>query len=139
MKRIRTIVMAATVLMAFITVMVTVACVSAADKIPAIKPEELKKLIESKSPDIMVVDNQPKSAYDLGHVPGAVNFPWQEEIEGQVNLPRNKTLIIYCACTHEEDATDTAQQLMNKYGYRNVKLLEGGWIEWMKLGYPVEK
>jgi rhodanese-related sulfurtransferase len=133
------IVMSATVLMAFTALMVAAVCVSAADQIPSIKPEELKKLIESKSPDILVVDNQPQSAYDLGHIPGAVNFPWQAEIEGEVNLPRNKTLVIYCACTHEEDATDTAQQLVSRYGYLNVKLLDGGWIEWMKLGYPVEK
>jgi rhodanese-related sulfurtransferase len=139
MKRSCLIKMSAIVLISLVTVMVAAVCVSAADKIPGIKPEELKKLIESKSPDILVVDNQPKSAYDLGHVPGAVNFPWEAEIEGEVNLPRNKTLVIYCACSHEEDATDTAQQLMSKYGYRNVKLLDGGWIEWMKLGYPVEK
>jgi rhodanese-related sulfurtransferase len=139
MKTSRFTIIRALVVAALITTMFTATQAIAADQIPGIKPEELKKLIESKSPDILVVDNQPQSAYDLGHIPGAVNFPWQAEIEGAVNLPRNKTLVIYCACSHEEDATDTAEQLTGRYGYRNVKLLEGGWIEWMKLGYPVEK
>jgi rhodanese-related sulfurtransferase len=86
------------------------------DQVTAVSPQELKRLIESKSADILVVDNQPKSTYDLGHVPGAINFPWREEISDPVNLPRDKTLIIYCACSHEEDATDTAQQLMSQFG-----------------------
>jgi len=32
---------------------------------PSVKPEDLKKLIESKA-DIVIVDNQPKEAYDMG-------------------------------------------------------------------------
>jgi rhodanese-related sulfurtransferase len=94
-------------------------------------------LIESKA-DIVVVDNQPKGAYDMEHIPGAVNFPWAMQIKLPINLPRNKMLILYCACSHEEDSTDVANQLM-EFGYHNVKLLEGGWLRWVELGYPIEK
>jgi predicted sulfurtransferase len=41
--------------------------------------EELKKLIESKS-NILVLDVQPKVAYEVGHIKGAINFPWTKEI-----------------------------------------------------------
>lgn len=109
--------------------------------IPLVKPEELKKMIDEGRADIVVVDNQPKGAYDMGHIPGAVNFPWATEIRSSGNLPRDKLLILYCACAHEEDATDVANQLIEKfeYEYKNIKLLEGGWIQWVKLGYPSEK
>lgn len=110
-----------------------------AGDIPLIKPEELKKMIDEGRADIIVVDNQPKGAYDMGHIPGAVNLPWETEIKGSMNLPRNKMLVLYCACTHEEDATDVANQLIEKFGYQNIKLIEGGWLQWFKLGYPVEK
>ena len=104
-----------------------------------IKPDELKKMLESKKTDFLVVDAQPKGAYDAGHVQGAINLPWAPELKKPKNLPQNKMLIIYCDCAHEEDATDTATQLMEKWGYTNLKLLEGGWSKWQELGYPVEK
>lgn len=112
--------------------------IASAQEVQSIKPEELKKLIESKA-DIMVVDNQPKGAYDVGHIPGAVNFPWAMQIKVPVNLPRNKVLILYCACSHEEDSTDVADKLMKEFGYNNIKVLEGGWLRWVELGYPIEK
>ena len=109
-----------------------------AEEIPCITPEELKKLIENKA-DIVVVDNQPKVAYDMGHLPEAVNFPWASEIRRPVNLPRDKVLILYCACAHEEDSADVADQLIKNFGYKNIKLLKGGLLQWLKLGYPIEK
>ena len=111
---------------------------ASAEEIARIKPEELKKSIESKA-DIVIVDNQPQVAYDMGHIPGAVNFPWAMEIKRPGNLSRDKLLILYCACAHEEDSADVANQLIKKFGYKNIKLLEGGWVQWVKLGYPIGK
>ena len=111
---------------------------ASAQEIDRIKPEELKKLIDSKA-DIVVVDNQPKAAYEIEHIPGAINFPWAMQIKGPVNLPRDKVLILYCACDHEEDSTHVAKQLVNNFGYKNIKLLDGGWLRWVGLGYPVAK
>jgi rhodanese-related sulfurtransferase len=108
-------------------------------EIPQVSPEELKKLIESKDPTLVVVDVQPKGAYDLGHVKGAINFPWAPDIKSPGSLPKDKTLILYCDCGDEEDSTDTAQQLMSKFGYTKLKLLKGGWGKWQQLGYPIEK
>jgi 3-mercaptopyruvate sulfurtransferase SseA len=132
---------------------------SAADEVQQIKPEELKKLIESNDPNILVVDTQPKGAYDLGHIKGAINFPWAPDIRSPGDLPRDKMLILYCDCAHAEDSigvsdplssksdscsadddsTDVAEQLTGKFGYRNIKILEGGWSKWQQLGYPVDK
>lgn len=127
-------------------------------EVQRIKPEELKKLIDSNDPMILVVDNQPRSVYDLGHIKGAVNFPWAMDIKSPGGLPRDKTLILYCDCAHAEDSpnitiqlsnkeescapgddsTDVAQQLTDKFGYTNIKVLEGGWSKWQQLDYPIE-
>ena len=109
-----------------------------AGEIPRITPEELNKMIESKA-DIVVVDNQPKTEYNKAHIPGAINLPWAMEIEGPVDLPYDKLLILYCGCAEEEDSAYVADQLIEKFGYNNIKLLEGGWGQWVKLGYPIEK
>ncbi len=108
-------------------------------EIPWIQPEELKRMIESVDSSFLVVDVQPKGAYDMGHIRGAVNFPWNPEIKGPVNLPQGKLLVLYCDCGHEEDSIDTARQLMENWEYTDIKILEGGWSQWRKLGYPIEK
>lgn len=111
----------------------------AALDIPSIAPAEVKKMIEAQRADFLVVDVQPKEVYEEGHVKGAVSFPWETELKNSGNLPKDRTLILYCDCAHEEDSIDTATQLVEKFGYKNVKLLEGGWSKWQQLGYPVDK
>jgi len=106
--------------------------------IPRVKCEELKNLIENKAPDILVVSNDPQESFDEGHVPGAVSFPWTSQLKPPINLPRNKTLILYCSCSHEEDSLDMAAKLA-QFGYRNVKVLEGGFLRWSELKFPIAK
>ncbi len=112
---------------------------ASAAEIQKVKPDELKQMIEANKTDFVVVDAQPQGVYNMGHVKGAVNLPWAPELNSPKNLPKDKMLIIYCDCAHEEDATDTATQLMEKWGYTNIRLLEGGWSKWQELGYPIEK
>jgi rhodanese-related sulfurtransferase len=111
---------------------------SAAD-FALIKPEELKKLIDSKKADFVIVDTQPKGVYDMGHIKGAVSFPWGMELKNSKKLPKDKTLILYCDCGHEEDSMDVANQLKKKWGFTNLKILEGGWSKWQELKYPIDK
>ena len=122
------------------TMALTVVAVSAAGKeIKTIKPDEVKEMIESKNTDFVIVDTQPKGVYDVGHIKGAVSFPWDPELKSPGKLPKNKMLILYCDCAHEEDSIDTATQLMKKWGYTNLKVIEGGWSKWQELGYPIVK
>ena len=111
---------------------------SASLDFPRVKAGELKKMIDSKASDFLVVSNDPQESFDEGHIPGAVSFPWVERLKGPVSLPRNKTLILYCACAHEEDSSDMASKLA-QFGYRNVKVLDGGILKWTELKYPLEK
>ena len=110
-----------------------------AEDIPQISPDEVKKMIESKKTDFLIVDVQPKGVYDVGHIEGAVNFPWAEDIKSPGKLSKDKLLILYCDCAHEEDSTSTATQLKQKWGYTRVSVLKGGWSGWVKLGYPTQK
>jgi rhodanese-related sulfurtransferase len=103
-----------------------------------IQCEELKKIIDNKTADILVVSNDPQESFEEGHIPGAISFPWTDTLKVPVALPRNKTLILYCSCSHEEDSSDMAAKLA-RFGYRNVKLLEGGFLKWSELKYPIEK
>jgi 3-mercaptopyruvate sulfurtransferase SseA len=109
----------------------------ASPSFPSIKPQELKKMIDSKAADILVVSNDPQESYEEGHIPGAISYPWVSTLKAPVSLPRNKTLVLYCSCAHEEDSSDMAAKLA-MFGYHNVKLLEGGFLKWSALKYPIE-
>lgn len=109
----------------------------AAPPVQFIKPADVLKLIQDKATTFQLVDTQPAEAFEEGHVPGAVNFPWVAQIKPPVSLPRNKMLILYCPCTHDEDSIDMTNKLA-EFGYYNVKVLEGGWYKWVALKYPIE-
>lgn len=100
-------------------------------------PEELKKDIETHAADIVIVDTGAPPVWEDEHIAGAVNFPYAKNITAPVPLPRDKTLVIYCACKDHEDSTDVARQL-SLLGYRKVKVLKGGWFKWVDLKYPTE-
>jgi rhodanese-related sulfurtransferase len=102
-----------------------------------IAPEDLKKQIDEKSPNLVIVDTAAPPVWEEEHIPGAVNFPYDKNITAPVPLPREKTLVIYCACKDHEDSTDVARQL-SLLGYRNVKVLKGGWFKWVDLKYKTE-
>jgi rhodanese-related sulfurtransferase len=97
-------------------------------------PDELKAAIEAGRDDIVIVDTAAPLIWEEEHIPGAVNYPWVHELELPVTLPREKTLVLYCACNDHEDSADMAKKL-SLAGYLKVKVLEGGWFEWTDLGY----
>ena len=99
-------------------------------------PDELKSLIDEGSDSIVIVDTAAPLIYEEEHIPGAVNLPWVHELALPVALPRDKTLVIYCACNDHEDSIDMAKKL-SQVGYLYVKVLEGGWFKWLDLEYDI--
>ena len=107
------------------------------DKVELITAEELKKLMD-EGRDLVVVDTQDGRIYPIKHIKGAINFPWAPVIREPVYLPRTKLLVIYCGCAGEEASKSVARQLMSDWGFKQVKVLDGGFNRWLKLGYPTE-
>ncbi len=107
------------------------------DKVERIAAEELKKLTDEGA-DIIVVDTNDEETYKMKHIKGAINFPWAPVIREPINLPRGKLLIIYCGCAGEEASKNVARQLMSNWGFKQIKVLDGGFNRWLRLGYPTE-
>lgn len=74
------------------------------------------------NPNAMIIDLRDRYEYDLGHIPGAVNIPY-EELELQVNRLRHSQLLIFY-CDRGNISLLAIRDLM-KYGY-NMKSLYGG-------------
>lgn len=53
------------------------------------------------------------------------------------NAPRDGELITYCACP-SDDSSVYAAQVFLAAGFKRVRVLKGGWQEWLKAGGQVE-
>jgi len=53
------------------------------------------------------------------------------------DLPRNGEIVLYCTCPKDE-ASIAGAQILRESGFTNVRVLQGGWNEWMKAKGPVE-
>lgn len=102
--------------------------------------EEAKELFYDHS--TLFLDARPKEFYDLGHIAGARNLPFEEFEklfpEVMKDIDKNTLIITYCDGEHCQLSRELALALMNK-GYTNVYVLENGWTVWKEANLPIEK
>jgi thiosulfate/3-mercaptopyruvate sulfurtransferase len=116
--------------------------------------EELKAMKDRD--DAILLDTRPPVVYEgqglnikPGHIPGAVNLPWQRLMDGKnrsllrpyaeikaildaAGISPEKTVI--CSCGTGRGATCLFLILRSYLGYPNVKIYEGSFLEWCS--YP---
>lgn len=65
------------------------------DKMPRIKPDEAKKLVEEGK--AIIIDVRGSEAYKQAHIKGALDIHLSDLEAGKFdNLPKNKRIIAYC-------------------------------------------
>ena len=94
--------------------------------------QQVKPLLEARR--IVLVDSRPKSAFDLGHIPGAVSLPSTApltELQAfAAKHPKDTALVIYCNSTTCRSSQQLAQQLISLGKFRNVSEMPGGYAEY---------
>ena len=100
---------------------------------PRIDQVELKALVDSNN--VTLLDVRDADAYLASHIPGSLQIPLSR-VEGEVPyLPKEKPIVAYCTCPHDESAVE-AVQILEHAGVRGARALRGGLQEWTRLGYP---
>jgi len=93
---------------------------------------EIKSMVESRR--IVLVDARTRSAFDAGHIPGAVSLPFKDfasEIQAfMAAYPLATPLAIYCANANCGTSSQLATTLTRIYKFENVRYLPGGYQEW---------
>ncbi len=88
----------------------------------------------------LFVDAREAPDYAAGHVPGAVNLPFDESVTDPERLEkldsRGKPIIVYCGGGGCEVSIQLAGALMQA-GHKKVLVYEGGFPEWEGAKYPV--
>jgi len=97
-----------------------------------------------QSGKVLIFDVRPSFIYQLGHIPGAINWP-RGRFESQLVLQESriqqaaaagKPVVLYCTDLACPDAREVATRLAAR-GHA-VAVLEGGWDAWQIGGLPTE-
>ncbi|HKA23101.1 MAG TPA: rhodanese-like domain-containing protein [Blastocatellia bacterium] len=103
-------------------------------KVEFIAAEELKKRIANKNP-VTIVDVRGQTAYLQSEkiVQGAMHSQVRRVVHRLREVPRESEVVTYCACPADEAAIIAARSLMTS-GFKNVRVLKGGWNAWLEAG-----
>lgn len=89
----------------------------------------------------LFVDARSPAAYERGHIPGAVNVPYDRLPEYYDRLssgvPTDTLIVVYCwspSC----DFSDNLARELRLMGFSNVMVYKGGWEKWTEAGLPGE-
>lgn len=105
---------------------------------PEISAQKVNEIIDKKQ-DYKIIDVREHDEYSQGHVPGAAHIP-RGVLEFKLDHPSlqnlNQPLVIYCKSGRRAAlACYTLKQL----GYQNVVNMEGGYVEWVKGDFDIQK
>ena len=100
-------------------------------------PHNVKRLLDQDAGRVVILDVRSREGYAAGHLPGAVNIPFEELPARLRELPKQQDVITYCWDVTCLLCTKAAYLLASK-GYRAKEMI-GGIAEWENAGFPVEK
>lgn len=99
-----------------------------------IKPEELKKMIDSGSKDYILIDVRDDSEFKEGHMPTAINIPLNIIASKQDILAKDKKIIVYC---NAGNRSYMAYRKLMRMEYKN--LYQTLFADWQSSKMPVIK
>lgn len=103
-----------------------------------IHSEQMKKLVDAKREDVLVIDARNPEEYQEVHIPRSINLPQKKFDEYKHLLPEDKKVqvIFYCngvKCGKSKKAAKQAIEL----GYKNVLVYAEGMPVWEEMNYPI--
>lgn len=92
-------------------------------------PAQLQAKLQTDREEIIVVDVRSSEEYAQGHLPGAINIPY-DDTQSLTQLDKNKEIVVYC--TLSAWRAPYAAYTLSKNGYSKIALLKGGAKAWEK-------
>lgn len=85
-----------------------------------------------KRENIHFIDSRDPDLYAAGHIPGAVNIPYEEladYIDKLNAIPQDQIVVFYCDGGDCHISHDLAEYALSS-GWRRICIYVGGWEEW---------
>jgi rhodanese-related sulfurtransferase len=100
-----------------------------------ISSREAKALLE-KNKNIFVLDVRTPQENSQARLPGSVLIPISE-FERRINeVPKNKTILVYCAVGSR---SKPAADLLSRSGYKDVYHMTDGIVGWYRNGFQTQR
>jgi rhodanese-related sulfurtransferase len=114
-----------------------------APEVAFITAEELKTMMAGNAP-VTVLDFRGSEGYAASTttIQGALHFNVRKlkqrlSFAPLKDLPRDREIVTYCACPKDQSSISAAQ-ILQASGFTRVRVLQGGWTEWLKVNGPVQ-
>lgn len=104
--------------------------------IPRMTTEQAAAVLDDAT--TVFVDTRQDWEYQRGHIPGARRIQAYVDDHELEDLPRDRTLVFYCACSAEQSSA-RAGVILRAMGHERVYALKGGWHAWLAEKRPVER
>jgi rhodanese-related sulfurtransferase len=102
--------------------------------VPRVSVDELQALIAAgESPLVVDVRGASMQSADPRQIPGAVAVALEAIAADRAGLPRDRPIVLYCACPNEASAAEAARLLLAR-GYTLARPLHGGLDAWVAAG-----
>lgn len=112
------------------------ACGRAPEPVASIAPSALAERIAGGSAPL-ILDVRTPEEFAAGHLPGALNLPYDELAQRLSEIPAARTDEIVVHCQSGRRA-GMAEAILVEAGYSKLRDLEGHFQAWQQGGYPVE-
>lgn len=116
---------------------------NAAPAVEMISADELKAKVTNNHP-VTIIDVRSSEGYSAATttVKGAIHFKLRKlkyrlAYPPLKNIPKDQEIVTYCACPKDQSSI-AAAQILQASGFKRVKVLQGGWQEWLRANGPVE-
>ncbi len=90
-----------------------------------------EQIPRSEYTKMMIIDARDAAQYAKEHIPGAVNIEWRQVLAKSAEIPKSKSVLIYC---NTGSLSAQAGFALRVSGWENVKILQGGFAEWKAKG-----
>lgn len=108
-----------------------------------ITADELKTKMASNEP-VTIIDVRSSEGYAASTttIKGAFHFKLRK-LKSRLSyaplkdVPRDQEIVTYCACPRDQSSISAAQVLLAN-GFKRVRVLQGGWHEWLRVNGPVQ-
>jgi membrane protein DedA with SNARE-associated domain/rhodanese-related sulfurtransferase len=106
-------------------------------RIARITPEELKEKIDGGE-DVIIVDLRHSIEFEAQPetIPGALHMDAAELEEASEAIPRDREIVLFCACPNEVTAARLAL-LLRSHGITRIRPLAEGYEGWRSRGFPL--
>ena len=92
--------------------------------------DELARAIDSGRPPA-ILDVRTPEEFAAGHVPGAINIPFNQVGARSVEIPAAHDTVVVVYCGHGPRAWLAAWTLRGR-GFRRIEFLKGHWARWRR-------